>query len=99
MWGNVHGFDEGPGQVYWVGVDIRTFGIRTTDYVIKCKNKSTYDEYINMPVEDMLHKMRNDSRLDYKYGDDVEIEFIFRWGDEDKSFNVRFATDSYAEEK
>ena len=89
MWGNVHGFDEGPGQVYWVGVDIRTFGIRTTDYVIN----------INMPVEDMLHKMRNDSRLDYKYGDDVEIEFIFRWGDEDKSFNVRFATDSYAEEK
>ena len=32
-------------------------------------------------------------------GGDVDIKFIFKWGDEDKSFNVRFGTDRYAEEQ
>ena len=98
MYANVHGFEE-AGGTYWVGVDIRSFFIRTADYVIKCKNKSTYDEYINMYVEDMLHKMRNDPRLNYQRGDSVNTEFIFKWGSEDKSFNVHLGIDSYAEEK
>ena len=102
MWANVHGF-EGLNQdgswTYWVGVDIRSFGIRTADYIIRCKNKALYDEYVNEYVEDMLHKMRGDSRLNYKYGDDVNIEFIFRWGDSEKTFDVHLGTDSYAEEK
>ena len=99
MYANVHGFDEGPGQVYWVGVDIRSFFIRCADYVIKCKNKSTYDHYINMCVEDILHAIRNDPRLNYHYGNDVNVDFMFKWGDNDKHFNVHLATDSYAEEK
>ena len=102
MWMNLHGFDEGPGATYWVGMDFRSFGIRVADYVIKCKSKATYDEYISAATrnpEKVLYKMREDSRLDYKYGDDVNIEFVFRWGDEDKSFDVRLGTDSYAEEK
>lgn len=98
MYANVHGFEE-AGGTYWVGVDIRSFFIRTADYVIKCKNKSTYDEYINMCVEDMLHKMRRDPRLNYQYGNSVNTEFVFRWGNDDKSFNVHLGTDSYAEEK
>jgi len=98
MYANVHGFDEGPGKVYWVGVDIRAFFIRAADYVIKCKNKSTYDHYVNMCAEDVLHAMRNDPRLRCKRGDDVNVEFNFRWGDDDKSFDVHLATDSYAEE-
>lgn len=44
MWCNVHGFDEGPGSIYWIGMDLRSFGIRVADYIIKCKNKSTYDK-------------------------------------------------------
>jgi len=99
MYANVHGFDEGPGQVYWVGVDIRSFFIRCADYVIKCKNKSTYDHYINMCAEDILHAIRNDPRLDYHYGNDVNVDFKFRWCDNEKHFDVHLGTDSYAEEK
>lgn len=104
MWANVHGFQEGSPDnwTYWVGFDIRTIGIRTADYVIRCKNKSTYDEYIHEAFHNptgLLHKMRNDSRLNYRYGSDVNVEFIFKWGDDDKSFDVHLGTDSYAEEK
>lgn len=102
MWMNVHGFDEGPGQTYWLGIDIRSFGIRCADYVLKFKRKSLYDEYRESAFRDptkVLYKMREDSRLNYKYGDDVNIDFMFRWGDEDKHFDVHLGTDSYAEEK
>lgn len=102
MWANVHGFDEGPGQTYWVGIDIRSFGFRAADYIIKCKNKSTYDKWIDKAFRDMegiLNALKNDPSLNIKHGDDVEIKFIFKWNDNDKSFNVRFSTDYYAEEK
>lgn len=102
MWMNLHGFDEGPGATYWVGMDFRSFGIRVADYVVKCKSKAIYDEYISAATrspDKVLYKMRDDSRLNYKYGDDVNIEFVFRWGNDDKSFDVRLGTDSYAEEK
>lgn len=98
-WCNVHGFDEGPGSTYWVGFDFRYMGIRIEDYVIRCKNKTTYDEYINAYVEDVLKKLRSDSRLNVHDGDNVEVEFVFKWTDNNKFFNVRFASDKYAEEK
>lgn len=102
MWANIHGFDEGPGATYWVGIDVRCFGIRTADYIIKCKSKSTYDEYIyeaDHNPTNVLYKMRKDSRLNYKSGEHVTTEFIFKWGGEEKTFNVRYTTDHYAEEK
>ena len=102
MWANIHGFDEGPGQTYWLGIDIRSFGIRCADYVLKFKRRSLYDEYRESAFRDptkVLYKMRGDSRLNYKYGNDVNIDFMFRWGDEDKHFDVHLGTDSYAEEK
>ena len=108
MWANVHGFQEASSDgadgswVYWVGFDIRTIGIRSADYVIRCKNKATYDEYIYEAFHNptgLLHKMRSDSRLNYSYGSDVNVEFIFKWGDDDKSFDVHLGTDSYAWEK
>lgn len=102
MWANVHGFDQGPGQTYWIGFDVRSFGFRAADYVIKCKNKSTYDDFLyeacNNP-KNLLYKMRGDGRMRYKYGDDVNVEFVFKWGGDSKSFNVHLGTDSYAEEK
>ena len=102
MWCNVHGFDEGPGSVYWVGLDIRSFGIRCADYIIKCKNKSTYNKWINLASNDtpsVLSAMKADSSLNLINGDDVNIEFIFRWGDDDKTFDVHLSGDWYAEEK
>lgn len=102
MWANVHGFDEGPGATYWVGFDIRTFGIRSADYLIKCKNKSTYDYYINKATSDpegLLRTMKSDSNLNTINGDDVETEYIFRWGDDDKSFDIHLGWDWYSEEK
>lgn len=102
MWCNVHGFDEGPGKTYWIGLDIRSFGIRSADYIIKCKNKATYDKWISKATRDMegiLSAMKSDSTLNLKTGDDVNIEYVFRWGDDNKSFDIHLGWDWYAEEK
>ena len=105
MYANVHGFEglmEDGTWIYWVGIDIRFIGIRCADIVIRCKNKSTYDRWIYQATHDlnsMPQAVRNAPDLYCRDGDDVEVKFIFRWGDEDKSFNVRFGTDRYAEEK
>ena len=102
MWCNVHGFDEGPGSTYWVGLDFRSFGLRVADYIIKCKNKSTYDKWINIAshdIENILSIMKYASELNVTNGDDVNIEYIFRWGEEEKSFNLHLEVDWYAEEK
>lgn len=99
---NLHGFDEGPGVVYWVGLDCRNFFIRTCDYVVKCKTKALYDEYVEVAHDGgsaFLQKALHDDRLSLRRGDDVNVEFIFKWGDDDKSFNVRFSGDFFAEEK
>ena len=102
QWYNLHGFDEGPGVVYWVGLDCRNFGIRSADYVIRCKTKALYDEYVEAAHDGasaFLQKALHDDRLNLRRGNNVEVEFIFKWGDDDKSFNVRLAGDFYAEEK
>lgn len=97
-WANIHGFDEGPGAVYWVGVDFRYMGIRIEDYVIKFKNKSTYDDYVRLCPEDFLKKMKSDSRITMRRGGDVGVNFSFKWGGEEKTFDVRLSSDIYAEE-
>jgi len=102
MWCNAHGFDQGPGQFYWIGLDMRSFGIRTADYIIKCKNKETYDKYINKASRDMEHllsAMKSDPNLNVISGSDVNTEFVFRWGEEKKTFNLHLGWDWYAEEK
>lgn len=102
MWCNVHGFDEGPGQVYWIGLDIRSFGIRTADYLIKCKNKATYDKWLNKAVRDTEHilsAMKSASELNLIDGRDINTEYFFRWGDDEKTFNLHIFGDWYAEEK
>ena len=104
MYANVHGFeglnDDGS-WTYWVGIDTRFIGIRVADIVIRCKNKSTYDRWIYQATHDlnsMPSAVREDPNLRCCLGGDVEIDFKFRWGDEEKHFNVRFDTDRYAEE-
>ena len=102
MWCNVHGFDEGPGTTYWVGLDIRSFGFRAADYIIKCKTKAEYDKWISKAFNDMpgiLSAMKSAPELNIINGDDVNIEFQFRWGDDEKDFNLHLSTDWYAEEK
>ncbi len=103
QWANLHGFDEGPGAIYWVGLDCRCWGIRVADYVIKCKNKATYDKYVDIAVHkgasDFLQAALHDSALNVRRGGDVNVEFIFKWGGEEKTFDVHLAGDLYAEEK
>lgn len=102
MWCNVHGFDEGSGGTYWLGLDLRSFGIRCADYLLKFRSKALYEEYLDAAHRDtknILYKMRNDSRLDYSYGDSMDTEFIFRWGDDSKLFHIHLGVDSYAEQR
>lgn len=102
MWANVHGFDEGPGQTYWLGIDVRSFGIRCADYLLKFKSKDLYDEYRAAAFHDIkniLYKMRDDSRLNCVKCGDWDDEHIFKWGDEEKSFHLHLDTDDFASEK
>lgn len=102
MWCNVHGFDEGPGRAYWLGLDLRSFGIRCADYLLKFRSKALYEEYLDAATRDtknILYKMRNDSRLDYTCGYDMDVEYTFKWGDDDKSFHIHLGVDSYAEQR
>lgn len=103
QWANLHGFDEGPGVTYYVGLDCRCWGIRIADYVIKCKTKAMYDKYIDIAVHkdasDFLQAALHDSALNVRRGGDVGVEFIFKWGGEEKTFDVHLAGDLYGEEK
>ena len=102
MWANVHGFDEGPGQTYWLGIDVRSFGIRCADYLLKFRSKSLYDEYREAAYRDpknLLYKMRGDSRLNCCMCGDWDDEHIFKWGGETKSFHLHLDTDDFAAEK
>lgn len=102
MWANIHGFDEGPGQTYWLGFDIRSFGIRCADYLLKFKSKSLYDEYREAAFRDpknLLYKMRGDSRLNCCTCGDWDDEHTFKWNDEEKSFHLHLDTDDFASEK
>ena len=99
---NLHGFDEGPGAVYWLGLDCRNFFIRTCDYVIKFHNKATYDKYIGIARNGgsaLLKAVEADSALSMRRGNNVNIEFVFKWGDDDKTFDVHLVGDFFAEEK
>lgn len=102
MWANVHGFDEGPGQTYWLGIDVRSFGIRCADYLLKFRSKSLYDEYREAAFNDpthILYKMRGDSRINCCTCGDWDDEHIFKWSDEEKSFHLHLDTDDFASEK
>lgn len=62
-------------------MDLRSFGIRVADYLIKCKNKSTYDKWIDKASRDTEHvlsAMKDAPELNVINGDDVNIEYIFR---------------------
>lgn len=100
-WINIHGFEE-AGGVYWVGADSRCWGIRMSDMVVKCKSKSTYDKYIKIAENGgtaLRQAAEGDSSLNVRRGDNVNTEFIFKWGNDDKSFDVRLHGDFYAEER
>lgn len=103
-WTNVWGFREGceGNWIYYACADGRILGIRVADMIVKCKSKEIYDKYIEAAkysTSEFLHKALEDSRLNVKRGNDVEIKFVFRWGDEDKSFNINGKGDLLGEEK
>lgn len=102
-WVNVWGFREGGegNWTYWVGYDYRWMGIRTQDLLVRCRSKSIYDKYIRWGTESWLvhNRIQEDPALWTRNGDDVETEFTFRWGDDDKSFNIRLSGDYYGIEK
>lgn len=106
-WCNVHGF-EGidsscpDGWRRWVGLDYRWLGIRIQDVVIECKTKAMYDKWLHNAhynTHSVINGVLEDSALDGRKGDNVNIEWVFRWGDDDKSFDVHLSGDRYAIEK
>ena len=102
MYCNLHGFEE-AGGVYWVGIDIRFIGIRCQDILIKCHNKSTYDYWIDRVLhqgpDGIVEDVRDADNLNCQDGEDVNIEFIFKWGDDEKNFNIHVWGDILAEER
>ena len=78
------------------------FGDLEKAVIVKCKNKEIYDEYIkaaSFSTSEFLHKALIDSRINVKRGNEVGIKFVFRWGKEDKSFNINGTGDLLGEEQ
>ena len=103
-WVNVWGFREGSegNWTYYACADGRILGIRIADMIVKCKDKKIYDDYIkaaSYSTSEFLQQALNDSRINVKRGNNVKIKFVFRWGDEDKSFNISGKGDLLGEEK
>lgn len=101
MYANLWGFDEGPGATYWIAFDIRTLFIPTADYVLKFKNKATFDRYWDIARyggSDLLKAAENDPNMIVRRGD-TNTDFVFRWGGDSRNFDVHLAGDMYAEEK
>ena len=101
MYANLWGFDEGPGQTYWMALDIRTFFIPIADFVLKFKNKETFDRYWQIAQfggSDVLKAVECDKNM-RMYRGEINTNFIFRWGNDDRNFDVYLPGDMYAEEK
>lgn len=102
-WCNVHGFAEHAGDklIYWIGFDNRSFGFRVQDELVKCKTYEMYKKYLAYgPKNWEVHNAIRDDPALYSYsGNNVNINFIFKWVDGEKSFNIAYSLDLFGEEK
>ena len=98
-WNNVWGFKDKDG--FWYAcVDMRVFGIRVQDIVVKCKSLDTYKLYLKLCESNaIINAVFQDPRLEAKKGDEVNTNFIFHFSKETKNFNIHNSTDRYAYEK
>ena len=97
-WNNVWGFRDNGG--YWYAcVDMRCFGIRVQDIVVKCKNEETYKLYLKLCESSaIINAVFQDDRLNAKKGDDVNVNFRFHHDGDTKEFDIHLSTDRYAYE-
>ena len=97
-WNNVWGFKDNCG--YWYAcVDMRCFGIRVQDIVVKCKNEETYKLYLKLCESSaIINAVFHDPRLTAKEGDDVNVNFRFHHDGDTKEFDIHCSSDRYAYE-
>ena len=97
-WNNIHGFKT-LDNYYWAGCDMRSWGIRVQDILVKCSTKEKADYWIGL--------MQNSNRIidtiktrdDHKTGSQVDTKFTFYCADgSDKSFNMTGSSDLYYED-
>lgn len=105
-WKNMHGFysEDLEGIHWWLGIDSRYLGIRLQDVVVRFNNEYTYNKWVDEARStfgsSIINKVFNNSdNVEGKNGSDVNVEFIFRWSDEEKTFDVHLDGDRYGEQK
>lgn len=98
-WNNVWGFQDDKG--YWYAcVDMRCFGIRVQDIVVKCQDLSVYKMYLKLCESSaIINAVFSDDRLIANTGDKVNINFVFHHDGDTKEFNIHNNADRYAYEK
>lgn len=104
-WKNLHGFysEDMDGIHWWIGIDSRILGIRVQDVVVRFNDEKTYKAWVSEAKAgwgtSIINKVLNDPDFRGWNGSDYNVEFVFRWGGESKSFNVHLDGDRYGEQK
>ena len=104
-WKNMHGFysEDLEGIHWWLGIDSRFLGIRLQDVVVRFNDEYTYNKWVEEARRttgtSIINKVLEDSNFKGWRGDNYNVEFIFRWGDSDKTFDVHLHDDRYGEQK
>lgn len=97
-WNNIHGFKTLDGY-YWAGCDMRSWGIRVQDILVKCSTKEKADYWIGLMQSSNKVIDTIKTRDGHKSGSQVDTKFTFYCTDgSDKSFNMTGSSDFYYED-
>lgn len=104
-WVNIYGFEmrDDNGELRrWIGLDDRWLGIRVQDVLLEFKSVNCYSKWKEKAHYDsssIINDCLTSSDLIGMPGDIVNIEWIFKWGDESKNFDIHLSMDRFAIEK
>lgn len=97
-WNNIHGFLDSDGY-YWAAVDMRSWGIRVQDIVIKCSTKKKAEYWIGLMQVSakIIDTVR--CRDEHQTGSKINTNFVFNCADGySKNFNISGSSDFYLED-
>lgn len=97
-WNNIHGFLDSSG-FYWAAVDMRSWGIRVQDIVVKCSTKKKAEYWIDLMQKSAKVIDTIKCRDGHKSGSEINTNFIFNCADGyNKNFNISGGSDFYLED-
>lgn len=96
-WNNIHAYETY--KCYWAAVDMRSWGIRVQDIIVKCDSveKQVYWRELMTKSAKIIDTIK--CRDNYKTGKEINTEFVFHCTDgSTKSYNMTGSGDLYLED-